>query len=132
MVLERSPAVPVNGGCGFPRAARLLDGKAYGQVFSKNIRVSNRYWTVLAYSDEGSPARLGLAIAKKRARRAVDRNRLKRVVRESFRHQRASLHGFDVVVMNRDGAAAIGRPELRDSIDQLWNKLQHQRLRGAV
>jgi|GEM_PF-3976772 len=43
------------------------------------------------------PARLGMAVAKKCAKRAVDRNRLKRLARESFRQHKHSLAGFDIV-----------------------------------
>lgn len=121
----------------FPRDARLLDGRAYDRVFGDNRRVADRLWTVLAHrlagtaerpGDEPCPdgdarARLGLAIAKKRARRAVDRNRIKRVARESFRHARASLAGHHVVVMNRDAAATASAAELRAALDALWRRL---------
>ena len=68
-------------------------------------------------------AKLGLAIARKRARRAVDRNRIKRVARESFRHRRAALGARHVVVMNRDAAASAGAAELRAAIDALWDEI---------
>lgn len=68
-------------------------------------------------------ARLGLAVAKKRARRAVDRNRIKRVARESFRERRAALGSRHVVVMNRDAAKGATAAELRAALDTLWNKV---------
>jgi ribonuclease P protein component len=46
----------------------------------------------------GGKARLGLAITKRVAPRAVDRNRVKRVVREVFRHAAPQLRGVDVVI----------------------------------
>jgi len=115
----------------FERSARLLDGNAYGRVFKRNIRVTSRYWIVLGHktapgSNElatAADARLGLAIAKKRAKRAVDRNRLKRIARESFRHQRSALSGIDVVVMNKDQASTASAVHLRRSLDALWGEL---------
>ena len=77
--------------------------------------------------DAAGGARLGLAVAKKRARRAVDRNRIKRVARESFRHRRASLGARHVVVMNRDGASSADAVALRASIDALWEKVERAR-----
>ena len=76
-------------------------------------------------NDDRSPAsgRLGLAIAKKRAKRAVDRNRIKRIARESFRHHREQLMGYDAVVMNKDRAASASAIELRQSLDTLWLEL---------
>jgi ribonuclease P protein component len=44
---------------------------------------------------------LGLAIPRKQIRRAVHRNRLKRLIRESFRRHQALLRGLDVVVIGR-------------------------------
>lgn len=108
----------------FPRSHRLLLPADYSGVFRENVRVSDRYWTILANNKgQGGPARLGMAIAKKRAKRAVDRNRLKRVVREYFRHHNARLGGVDLVVMNRDLAASATNEELRRSLEKLWGKL---------
>ncbi len=125
MSADRSiPGVDSNS---FPRSARLLSPSAYSAVFSsrKNIRLSDSYWTVLAVRNSIDPsfARLGLAISKKRARRAVDRNRLKRLVRESFRQSRDSLKGYDIVVMNRDRCVHTGNKELQSALEEHWVKL---------
>jgi len=118
----------------FPRSARLSSARAYDAVFANNRRLADRYWTVLVRRDaalaSGGKARLGLAIAKKRARRAVDRNRIKRVARESFRQVQSDLGGRHVVVMNRDAAAAAKNRELRASLDALWSKLLRQSRSG--
>ena len=107
----------------FPRSSRLLNAGDYSQVFKQNRRFADRFWTALVHRDESRPARLGLAIAKKRARRAVDRNRLKRVTRESFRHQQQTLTGLQIVVMNRDPATKASSGELRASLDTLLGKI---------
>jgi len=107
----------------FPRAGRLLTASDYSGVFKKSQRYSDRYWTVLVRRDEALDARLGLAIAKKRAKRAVDRNRIKRVARESFRHHRHALAGHELVVMNRDAAVSAEKVLLRRSIDSLMLKI---------
>lgn len=83
--------------------------------------MSDQYWTVLVRVPEGE-GRLGMAIAKKRAKRAVDRNRLKRLVRESFRHHQHQLATLDVVVMNRDATAATESKILTKSLETLWTK----------
>jgi len=107
----------------FPRTARLLTGADYSQVFKKNKRYSDKYWTILVKRSESGVSRLGLAIAKKRAKRAVDRNRIKRVARETFRKQRLSLPGLELVVMNRDAATSASTRELRDSMERLLMKM---------
>ena len=44
-------------------------------------------------------ARLGIVVAKRNVRLAVARNRIKRLVRETFRHQQQRLNGLDIVVV---------------------------------
>lgn len=107
---------------GFPRTARLLTAADYSSVFSKNKRLSDKYWTILISRRKIGEARVGLAVAKKRAKRAVDRNRLKRIVRETFRHSKAQLAGTDIVVMNRDHTLRASNIELRESLVKLFEK----------
>jgi len=107
----------------FSRSLRLLTAADYSRVFKKNQRFSDRYWTVLVHQNKDADPKLGLAIAKKRAKRAVDRNRLKRVVRESFRHHSRQLDGLELVVMNRDAAASEKISTVRRSMDALCQKI---------
>ena len=102
----------------------MLTAGDYSQVFKQNKRYSDNFWTILVRREESRPARLGLAIAKKRAKRAVDRNKLKRVVREAFRYQQSTLAGLEMVVMNRDSATKASAAELRVSIDALFVKMR--------
>jgi ribonuclease P protein component len=108
---------------GFARAARLLKASQFRRVFQRARRVADQNFTILARTNGQQAARLGLAISKKQVRRAVDRNRLKRLVRESFRHHRQSLQGFDVVVMARTQALACTNRELAEGLDGLWQDL---------
>ena len=112
----------------FPRSARLVNGKAYSAVFKKNRRFGDRYWTVLVHRGQSldSCGRLGLAVAKKRAKRAVDRNRIKRVAREQFRLHRQELTGMDLVIMNRDPATTASAKQLGGSLQVLIGKIVAQ------
>ena len=67
-------------------------------------------------------ARLGLAISKKNCRHASGRNRIKRVVRESFRHHKVELTGLDIVVLNQPGCGAASNDSLFDSLARHWEK----------
>jgi ribonuclease P protein component len=108
---------------GFPRAARLLKASQFRRVFQRARRVYDQNFTILARTNGEQPSRLGLAISKKQARRAVDRNRLKRLVRESFRHHKAALHGLDIVVMARSHALTRSNRELSEALERLWRSL---------
>lgn len=118
-ILVRSHRLSANS---FPRTARLLTAADYSSVFSKNKRLSDKYWTILISRSQHEEPRVGLAVAKKRAKRAVDRNRLKRIVRETFRHSKAQLAGTDIVVMNRDHTLRASNTELRESLVRLFEK----------
>ncbi len=68
-------------------------------------------------------ARLGMVVAKKNVRLATARNRIKRVIRESFRQQQVQLDTMDVVVVVYPPAATLNTKELRQQVDQQWAKL---------
>jgi len=111
---------------GFPRTSRLLTAADYAMVFEKSRRRADKFWTVLIHEcgkGQDKPAKLGLAIAKKRAKRAVDRNRLKRIARETFRQQRFNLNGRYLVIMNRDAAVYASKAELQRSLDRILRAL---------
>jgi ribonuclease P protein component len=76
----------------------------------------------------GSGARLGMVIGKKLLRRAVDRNRVKRCIRECFRRRRADLPDCDLIVRlivrpaMVDGKAITG--DLQALLDKLPGRLR--------
>ena len=111
----------VGSGSGFPRERRLRTWKEFGRVFADPVRSSDRFFTILARPNDVGMARLGLAISRKAAKRAVDRNRLKRIAREVFRHK--TLPAWDYVVTARPQAASAPSAALHESLDGLFDKL---------
>ena len=129
----------------FQRSSRLTNAFDYTRVFEKNSRSSDRYFTILFRENSGSDstrsksgsgknlnseiqvtevsARLGLAVAKKCAKRAVDRNRLKRLARESFRQHKQSLAGFDIVLLARHASVPATNQELLKSLEKHWSRV---------
>ncbi|MGO4781207.1 ribonuclease P protein component, partial [Lysobacter sp. 2RAB21] len=66
--------------------------------------------------------RLGLAVSRKVDPHAVGRNRIKRVLRDAFRHVRAELAGGDYVVVARPGASRCSGEELRVAFHSLLKR----------
>ena len=111
----------------FPRLVRLLTAREYSRVFDKaDAKAQSKQILILARRNELGFARLGLVVAKKHAKRAVDRNEIKRIVRESFRHHQSELENFDCVVLSRGGAKDLDTSELRHMVDQLWTRLRQK------
>jgi ribonuclease P protein component len=114
----------------FPSGRRLKSSPEFGRVFANPLRSSDRFFTLLARANGRLVARLGLAISRRAAGRAVDRNRLKRLARESFRVQ-AALPPLDFVVLAKPGAAAASKQQLRESLDRHFERLRRQASRAA-
>ena len=72
------------------------------------------FWGIyVAPSQEGRKPDLGVAVAKKLARRAVDRNRLKRMIRELVWTAQANALSKDVVVKLKKPIGRQTRGKLR-------------------
>lgn len=113
-------------GFSFPEDVRLLKPAEFSRVFKQPIRSSDRLFTILAVYNELESARLGLAISKKHAKRAVDRNRIKRLVRESFRLTRHNLPAIDLVVMAKPHTKHAENQQILQSLQAHWSRLQKQ------
>lgn len=110
----------------FGKKFRLLNAVDYQNVFDQPLRTVDKYFTVLARSNQLTDSRLGLAISKKSARRAVDRNRLKRLARESFRIHKHELAKLDFVVMAKYAAVNADNSTLYDSLLVHWKTLDRK------
>jgi ribonuclease P protein component len=76
---------------------------------------------VLVLPNEISHARIGLSIAARTVSKAVERNRIKRIIRESFRRRQEQLPAVDIVVNARSGIASVDNDGLRTSLEHHWN-----------
>jgi ribonuclease P protein component len=91
---------------------RLRGTGAFEAVFRSGARHDAHFLQLIAAPATQSPGRVGYVIGRKMMRRAVDRNRLRRRLRESVRARRPSIEAFDIilrvkrVVRSADVAAA--------------------------
>ncbi len=110
----------------FSRSSRLTLAGEYKLVFQNNIRVSDDCFTLLIGKQSGSVARIGFGIAKKQLKRAVDRNRIKRLLRESFRLHQSELPNVDIVVMVRFKILQLTNKQIFARLDKHWRKVTKQ------
>ena len=106
------------------KRARLLKASEFNRVFDKAQRSSDQYFTVIARQNDIEFPRLGLAISKKRAKLAVTRNRLKRIIRESFRQEQHQICCADYVVLAGQKSSNANNSRLIQSLEQHWQKLK--------
>ena len=90
-------------------------------MFDQGRRLQHPLLALHHVADE-QPARLGLAVSRKVDPHAVGRNRIKRVLRDRFRHLRAQLTPGAYVVVARPAAARADNPALRAAFDQLLRR----------
>ena len=108
---------------GLPRQARLRRPGDFAALRTSSGRAGGRCFHLRYRENELGHARLGLAISKRVSKRAVERNRIKRLLRESFRRVRHQLPAVDMMVMAREQAAGVCGTELLRDIDGMWKKL---------
>jgi len=109
---------------GLPPHARLRRAADFAALRNARGRWQAKHFLLRWIESPTATARLGLAVSRKVSKRAVQRNRIKRIVRESFREQREELPPFDVLVIARSSAVAADRPALHADLRSAWQKLK--------
>jgi len=107
----------------FSRKYRLLKKHDFQSVFAKSHKSVHKFIIALYQQTQHDYGRLGIMLSKRHLPRAVDRNTLRRVIRESFRHHHDALKGLDIIILLRSECTPLDRKALRTDIDYLWQKV---------
>lgn len=107
----------------FKRQHRLLKPADFKRVFENAKRTSTPVLTILYRKNSLEHPRLGMAIAKKQLPKAVQRNKIKRLIRDSFRHHAAIMDNYDVVVMVRKDIWQLTNASIYAMLRSRWLKL---------
>ncbi len=113
---------------GLSRRNRLRTSADFAGLSRGTKRIVGPAFQIRHTPGDREQARLGLAISRRVSRRAVQRNRIKRQVRESFRHHRISLPAMDILVIARQGAAERDNTSLRTELESLFDRLSSLKL----
>jgi ribonuclease P protein component len=106
-----------------PAHKRLRRKSEFDAAYASGRRFGNGFFAVTASSNDKYGARLGMAVAVRTAGTAVERNRIRRLVRESFRLHQAALPALDIVVSAKPKARGAAAAELRASLAALWKTI---------
>jgi ribonuclease P protein component len=107
----------------FRRAQRLRRPGEFRNVYGRGRRIGNEMFAANVLANASDTARLGLSIAVRSSGGAVQRNRIRRLIRESFRLHRHALPALDIVVSARAQARQASAAQLRAALERLWQRI---------
>lgn len=108
----------------FPKTSRLLKPSEFQVVYKSGEWVTNRE-LVINFTRQDSPiSRLGITVSKKVSKRAVDRNRIKRHIREWFRKKQNTKESLDIVLTAKPSIKMKAAIEIHQSLEDIWRKVQ--------
>lgn len=109
----------------FTKKQRILSKHDFQKVFNQaEFRSSNRRILLLGRCNTLDSGRLGLVVPKKQLRRAVDRNLVKRLTREMFRHRQEEFIGLDVVLLVKGKFDSVElKTQFHHELGPLWDQL---------
>ena len=91
-------------------------------VYNKGKSVANRLLVMIVLRTESGQNRLGISVSKK-VGKAVVRNRVRRLIRESYRLSEGCVSaGFDIVVIARAGAKSAAFADIDGAVRHLLKK----------
>ena len=102
---------------------RLRSKLQFDAVYAGGRRIDDRFFALRVKANGLTHPRVGLAVAVKTAGNAVKRNRLRRLIKESFRLAQHELPAVDVVVAAKYPATEAPATGLRDSLATLWKRV---------
>ncbi|WP_020393643.1 ribonuclease P protein component [Thiolinea disciformis] len=108
----------------YPRSYRITRASEFQRVFERGLhrRISVIGLLVRVRESTSGRARLGFALSKRSLKRAVDRNRVKRLTRESFRLHYSQLPAVDFVILSQAEVAGLDNTAILLQLDLLWQQ----------
>jgi len=109
----------------FPQSVRLKTAEDFSTVFKYAKKLNYREFSVYIRSNNMDRPRLGLAISKKSAKKAVTRNLIKRIIRENFRVNQNKLIGLDIIFVAKFAAGQSSKQQLHAVVQSICKRLEN-------
>ena len=106
-----------------PKQAKLVKTDDFSSVFNLRKRIANKHLVIRSCPNAYKGARLGLIVAKKTAKLAVQRNYMRRVLRELFRLNQHQLPAVDLVIQVQKVFTKPEFLEIKQAFESLCKKL---------
>jgi len=107
----------------FRSSQRIRASAEFDSVYKNGRRAGDAYFGVAFRANRLDGPRLGMSVGVRMLGSSVARNRLRRLIRESFRQRQRELPGVDIVITARTAAKGAATEELRKSLETHWQNL---------
>jgi ribonuclease P protein component len=114
---------------GYSRRHRFAARGSFGVVLRGSRKLRGRYATIHVAPGFSGQSRLGVALTRRLIARSVDRNRVKRLVRDAFRRHVVKQAGLDCVVSLRQKFDASNAAPIVNEIRELFDQLARNEAR---
>lgn len=95
----------------------------FHQVYLRGWRLSGRYYLLYYRDNNFNHPRFGVVASRKSLKKAIMRNRVRRIAKENFRLKKGHLHPMDIIFIAKSQSREASKKELHECIDQLLNQL---------
>ena len=113
-------------GLGFPGQYRLKKTDEFSSVFNFRKRVTGTVLALHYMPNSFGHARLGVVVGKKTAKLSVQRNYMKRTLRELFRQHKITLGAIDILIRPLKAYSRDEFTIVETELEQLLNKLRNK------
>jgi ribonuclease P protein component len=104
----------------------------FSSVFSFKRRFSNAFLVIHYKPQAVAETKVGFVVAKKIAKLAVDRNYMRRVLRELCRQELHTLNGVDIVIQVKKPFKNSHFLILKQELVMLFDKIQHKVMQEKI
>ena len=121
------PQITAMSEYGYPKEERLLKRGGYLSLSRDGEKCHKKHLLCIYKKGGGARSRLGITVSKK-VGTAVIRNRLKRVCREFFRHNKGRLeNAWDINIIAKRSAGTASRKQVLKSLDEIFEVIAEKR-----
>ena len=114
---------PISRRLRFGAELRLRSKLQFDAIYAGGRRIDDRFFGLRVKPNGLAHPRIGLAVAVKTAGGGVARNRIRRLIRESFRLAQHDLPAVDIVVAAKFPTRETPAATLRASLATLWQRV---------
>lgn len=105
----------------FPKKLRLLTNKDFFLVFKNSYKIKISEIVIFSHFNIFNYPRIGLIFSKKYVKKSHDRNRIKRIIRESFRINQYKLPNIDFVIIGKKNILSVNNITLFKVLQKSWH-----------